>query len=452
MRILNGTCETQLAAEMLCLEHGARAVGPDLAPLPPPHAPWPLIAIPPATKAAVPYSVHYRPAVGVVFYTRPANFDVAAFVHRIRALLGASDAHLRGYRACAASPAAVLRYKGRAREGASTIIAGPRAPPTKLPRVGVVPARLLVFTPPDHAVVPRHWSVAAVFTWVFMPIEVALKASLEGYSSAANANALVAGLVFDAAAILGAARVPRDVDTITPTDLGCASLPAGFDPAPILLLCGPRAPGALVIDGATVTFAGSYRNMRRQSAQDAARHALGVAALPVMPWNEALAAGDGRDTCIICHVPLAGAVVVARQMRSAPNVHNRMFPPGYTVGTDLNATVAFCRFCCPPLECLRDHMHGVCARAIVPRTLAEACAAYPAYAPLAPLLTGVVRAVPNVANAYSLETKTYGEIVLAGGTLGAFPTVACPAIGALRLPAFPQLNLISVAAIPAAPV
>ncbi len=449
MRILNGTCETQLAAEMLCLEHGARAVGPDLAPLPPPHAPWPLIAIPPATKAAVPYSVHYRPAVGIVFYTRPAGFDVSAFVHRVRALLArASDAHLRGYRACAASPAAVLRYKGRAREGASTIIAGPRAPPVKLPRAGgVVPARLLLFTPPDHIVIPRHWSVAAVFTWVFMPIEVALKASLEGYSGAANANALVAGLVFDAASILGAPLAPRDIDTLTPTDLGCVPLPAGFDPAPILQLCGPRAPGALVIDGATVTFAGSYRNMRRQSAQDTATRALEIAVLPVMPWDEVKAA----DTCVICHVPLAGTVVVARQMRSAPNLHNQMFPPGYVVGQELNVAVAFCRFCCPPMECLRVHMGGACVRAVVPRTLAEACAAYPAYAPLAPLLTGVVHVIPNVANAYSLETKTYGEIVLAGGALGAFPTIACPAVGALRLPAFSQLNLISVAA-PIAPL
>lgn len=457
MRILGqleggaAAAERQLAAEMLNMEIGARAFGADGAPLAPPHAPWPLIAVPAATTAGVPYEVHYRPAVGVVYYTRPDRFSVQALVRRLVPLLEAAGAaHLQGYRAAAASPAAVLRYQGRARAG--TTVKGPCDPPARLAREGAkIPARLMVFTPDTSTEAPRHWSVAAVFTWVFMPIEAALRASREGYSSMANVNALVAGLVFDAAGICGGdGPAARDVDLLTINELGLVPVPLGIDAAGVAGLCGRGSKGALVI-GTTgrVTFAGSYRNL---TANSATMTAQAVAALASEPWAHAMAA-SGDTLCALCRTPHGGeAAVVARQltgsitpgpnqthtpMRYNPNNNRPLQPPA-------TATV-LCRFCCPP--CLAEHMGGALTRSMPPLTAAQACAASASHAALAPLLGSTARAVPGVVGAFILETPAHGTIIITGGHLGGFPTIAHPAVGRLRHPIIAQLNLIKDTAI-----
>src|SRR5262245_6727434 len=106
--------ERRLVRSMLCMEHGAVAVGPDCAPLPPPHEPWPTVRLSPVTKKGLPAEAHYRPTVGIVFYTVGPAFSVRELVGRVAARLGElPEDHLRGHRAVAATPCSMLRHAGR---------------------------------------------------------------------------------------------------------------------------------------------------------------------------------------------------------------------------------------------------------------------------------------------------------------------------------------------------
>jgi hypothetical protein len=313
-----------------------------------------------------------------------------------------------------------------------------------------VPARLMLFTPSTYTDAPRHWSVAAVFTWVFMPIEAALRASREGYSTMANVNALVAGLVYDAAGVCSAADGPaaRDVDLLTINELGLVPVPPGLDAAGVARLCGKDAKGALVIGGAgSVTFAGSYRNLVTNGHAMPAR---AVAALASEPWEHALAAA-GDAACVLCRAPLGGEdAVVARRLTGAtapPVGLTQTHAPMRANAAGANGplqpaatAIMLCRFCCPP--CLTEHMGGALTRTTPALTAAQACAASAPHAALAPLLGGTARAVPGVGGAYILETQAHGAIVITGGQLGGFPSIAHPAVGRLRQPIIAQLNLI----------
>ena len=141
MRIVRPTdgalaAERRLASVMLCLEAGALAFGPDLAPRPPPHEPWPAIPVRPVTARGLPVTVTYRPTVGIVFYTASQAFRIAELVRRLQALLDAApDGHLMGRHAIAATPFTVLRQKGRIAGGSALVGGGgsPSAGPTPRP-------------------------------------------------------------------------------------------------------------------------------------------------------------------------------------------------------------------------------------------------------------------------------------------------------------------------------
>ena len=193
--------ERRLISIMLCLEHGAAAFGPDMAPLPRPHAPWPVVTVPPVTARGLPTEVHYRPTVGVVFYTASEGFDIKQFVHRVSAALGAAgNAHLKTHRAAAVTPAITIRHASRAIDG--HVVIGPKKCFRK-PAASCVgdhyPARILMWTPPADRALPPHYSIRAAFTWVFMPVTAALDVTpLYGM---AEVNALISSAFYDGAMV-----------------------------------------------------------------------------------------------------------------------------------------------------------------------------------------------------------------------------------------------------------
>jgi hypothetical protein len=483
MRIIaptDGTvaAERRLAAWMLCMEHGCLAYGPDLAPLPPPHEPWPRVALPPLTDAGLPVVAHYRPAVGLVFYTAGEAFRVAQLVERLNGLLArVPEDHLRGLRAVAATPVSVLRHKGRV--GGGTVVVGPRKPFEKPgARKGPLPARLLLYTPEAALELPCHFSVRAAFTWVFMPVTAAL--AIRDVDSMAAANALIASLLYDAGALARRAEgadffrlsledfdLPGLPPFLAPRGAGARRPPAG-GPRPCsgsdseLLLggaagLGGAGCGALVVSPAdgSLSYVGQHLDLR------AGGRPADVHRLPLAPWDPAaLAARDGgpreAHQCCVCDAPLGGDAVLVEGAR-APlvNPHRGQWayfpqaPGAPLLPAGARQGLLLCLPCWGALgsaDCLPRHMEARVSRTVVPGSQALACAACPGFEGLAPLLDGCVRPVPGAPGAFVVQTRADGPgagaaLVLAGEKLGPFPALTAAGVAALRLPVVAGLRL-----------
>ena len=226
---------------MLNLEHGALVVDPDsLQPLPPPHAIWPVVVLPPRTAEGHPCTIHYRPTVGVVYYTQAQGEDVEGLVAGVASMLErAGDAHLRQRNyAVAATPAAVLRHTGRV--SCCNVIFGPRKNHAASPggancRPGdLLPARLLVYTADGVTTPPAHYGRAG-FTWVFMPIAAALAIGERGFDSMPAVNASISAIFFDG----GRASTLRDGAEVSLLAEDHFEVP----PVPDLFAGGPRRGG-----------------------------------------------------------------------------------------------------------------------------------------------------------------------------------------------------------------
>jgi hypothetical protein len=456
----------RLAAEMLCLEHGARAVGPDLQLLPAPHAPWPVVTLPPVTTGGAPCGVHWRPTVGVVYYALAGRDRVADLVADLSARLDrAGDAHLRGGRAVAATPSTVLRHRGRIAGGHA--IAGPRKcyrkAAARADRADL-PARLLLWTPPDDHEPPPHYSIRAAFTWVFMPVIAALEISRAGFDSAAAVNAVVSAVFYDGA------RISRLADGGGALALAVADFGA-VDPPPFLAAPAagrPLAPpgGAFVVDrGGRLTYVGRALSLTVAEARRVwppdllLRRALAAEAWAppsiLMTGGARRAGPEDRDfQCLSCAAPLGGAAVVVRGARAARHGQhgNLMFraaaAPGKLLagvaedGRDADAGVLMCPFCWNSLEapeCLTAHMGGArVTYTVLPFSQAEAAAACPGYEQIATLLAGAAAPLPGAPGAFTVTTPADGpgagaRVILAGEKMGRFPAIAHPAIAAAKL-------------------
>jgi hypothetical protein len=465
--------ESRLIAEMLCLEHGARAFGPDGKPLPEPHEPWPIVKLHPITATGIPSIIHYRPTVAVVYYTLLPKSSPRALMERLAAALErAGDAHLRGYRAVAATPATVLRQKGRVNGG--TVIVGARKCVKKrnAEKAGY-PARLLQLAAPDDGP-PPHYSIGAGFTWVFMPITAALAIGAANFESMPAVNATLSAVYYDESQI---STIPdgSDVARLTIGDFGAGDPPLFLGDAEALRTQAGRAHHEIVPEGGAVlidldgrlTFVGRLLTLHLKPGQGAWPPGRGLEQLPTEAWAPKtvlrLSARPGgadetsRDfQCVNCAAPLGGAVAVIRAPRAprAPEyqglygIHKREWsyipaaPNSLLLkGAEADIGVLLCAFCWDALEspaCLTDHLGARVARTVLPFSQAEAAAACPGYETLAPLLAGRAAQLAGTEGAYVVTTPAGppadgASVILACEKLGRYPSITDPVIAASKL-------------------
>lgn len=472
MRVIKPTdgviaAERRLVAAMLCMEHAALAYGPDLVLRPAPHEPWPTVQVRPLTAKGLPIAVHYRPTVGVVFYTAGQAFQVGQLVNRLSQLLDTvPEDHLRAYRAVAATPSSTLRHKGRVSGG--NLVVGPRKCYKKaVAEKAGLPARLLLWTPESDTELPPHYSIRAAFTWVFMPVTAAL--ALTGFDSMAAVNAMVASIFYDAGMVSRLAD-GADFYRLTLDDFDFPRLPAFLAPpapeaATIVTPVGlGAASGALVVtppgaDGrdGTLAYVGQHLCLRANPQRG---HGLpAFMQLAPAPWDPEtlLTRGPDQYQCCACEAPIGGdAVVIQGPKAPTTNQHREWYwcstPPGTPLLRGDGKGLLLCLACWNALEspdCLSRHMGARVSRTTVPFTQAQVCAVCPGYEGLAPLLAGAVRPVQGVVGAYAVTTRADGPgggvvVVLAGEKLGQFPALTVPDIAALRLPVVASLRLAEV--------
>lgn len=174
-----------LVQEMLNIERGNR-YGQN----------WPVVVIPPKTKAGSQTTIHYKSTVGVVYFTSSAfgkssHFTVPEIVHNVFKEISQHTDHLMGYRAVSASTTAITRHTNRINR--ETIICGPSSKAIKLTMDPLeMPARILKWSFETEA--PVHFSKGCAFTWYFIPIETCI--DMPPVSSE-NVNALISSVLID---------------------------------------------------------------------------------------------------------------------------------------------------------------------------------------------------------------------------------------------------------------
>ena len=472
----------RLAAEMLCIEHGACAIGPDLKPLPAPHKPWPVVEIPPLTEQGLPYTVHYRPTVGIVYYTAGNDFIINRFVEQIANLLNqVSDKHLHAYRAISASPSTVMRHKGRT--VSETLIVASRKCYKKpvMSLVCPLPSRLLQWTPPDVTEIPLHYSIKAGFTWVFMPVSVAFTLGVDGFNSMASVNAVVSAVFYDHSN----ASIVEDGKLIK---LLRPSLFKNIAPPPFLKSFGkikafenqeetetiyeelrPTRGAILIENSGKMTFIG-HSDALAASAQGFPWPLTANAQwekLPTETWNPENILLSKKHcmafVCVNCLAPIGGDAIVMRNPRKPKEqfhngwVYNYRTASGELIldGGNAKKGLLLCPFCWNSFEssCLVSHMKARLTRTVIPFSQSEVATMCPGYERLAPVLSGRAVAMDSVPGAFIIITKESeprGAFILTIPLYGKYPTITNPRIAGMGLPVITNVPLIEVRRHPAA--
>lgn len=184
----------RVVAHMLNIEAGAVAYVVEdgrIAAAAPPHAPWPLVVVPPVTTEGRPWHVHYRASTGVVYHTanqleEPALFD------QLTALLAAAPAgHLAAPRAAFGTTTAVVRlgWHGPESTGETEKAIGLR----RAERAALARRSLVRVNRPNAI---SHVSKTGPFVWYFAPVSVAAT-MCECNMTPPVVNALVAAVIYD---------------------------------------------------------------------------------------------------------------------------------------------------------------------------------------------------------------------------------------------------------------
>src|SRR3989338_11289767 len=151
----------RIASLMLCMEHGAKAYNFDLTERDHPHDAWPTIPLKAMTKKGFDTTVHYKPSVGIIYYTPSDELDIKKFIDNIVSELETiPHDHLLEKRAVAAASSSVFYCSKPVY--IETVVK--RIEATK-PKDNNRVTRLLYWTMNDSKQLPPHYSTNAVFTW-----------------------------------------------------------------------------------------------------------------------------------------------------------------------------------------------------------------------------------------------------------------------------------------------
>lgn len=239
--------ETTLVATMLNMEHGALAYDAKGEPLPAPHAPYPTVTIPAASRHGRAMRYHLRPTVGYVFYTANLAFRLDAFIQRVADALSArGHEHIAALRVADITPHASIKTRRHGEGGADGALLTEKAciPATVVTKslaeyvqrdgeAPPLPARILASLPWLDGKLHSHISRCAGFTWIFASAAAIIESSttvLEGAPTATGGrapsssvpatvyatqfNARTASILYDVASLATCAD-GADIDRVT---------------------------------------------------------------------------------------------------------------------------------------------------------------------------------------------------------------------------------------------
>jgi len=455
----------RIAALMLNFEHGALVRGANGEELPPPHKPFPIVELSSITDDGLPTTIHYKPTVGVIFYTAARGFNVETLAEELsNHLEAAGDDHLRGYRTVAATPSTVMRHKARVVGG--HVLKGPRACyRNSRTTTDPLPSRLFNWVPPDaNGMLPLHYSIRAAFTWVFMPITHAIK--VERFNTMSQVNAMMSSILYDAGNIC-IHEDHTEIRKVKDSDFVCYDPPQTL--ARVWHRCGTMlnstsavlivdpAVGVMEISGTSSTLFGT------RASQTALSHNSPTERVPwtsqqgeplkFEPWEGInLHEEDGAHTCVFCEIPASDNMVVIRGgIVPAAGVHrewefNQLNPgePLFSPGDHEKGRLLCCR-CWNSLSsssCITTHLNAQLSYTTVPMNQARAFADHPRYSAIGRLLEGTIR--PSEINGAFILTIDGEEAVLCAKKLGNYPRLTCPGISELQLPVLSRLRIAEI--------
>jgi len=477
MQVINSVDQTQdvlesrLAAEMLCLEHGARVYNPDLTIAPKPHALWPSITINPTTDRGLPYTIQYKPCVGVVYYSERDQFRVSQFINRIIRLLDdAGDDHLTSHRTIGATPSTIIWRKGGVSSGYH--YAGNSTCPVNYldDETQSVVARYFLYTTKSDFARPPHYSTRGAFTWVFKHIASAVHMGRIKRYTIRTINATVAGIVYDAANITNLAdgssvdrlkhdhfksftrpnfiKIFRSADggTIT-NDIGHISTINEYNTT------------ALMIDiNANLKLLGNYKLTPTDPPKPQIDEEKWDPTTIVYKEEGSPACmgttSDRGFTCLTCAVPLGGDAIVLRNVSTPKYFHvdycnhdggiartRAQYSP---LGGDLIGGYLMCVPCWNSMDdsCTK-HLDMVATRTVIPFSQGDACISCPGYSALGPILNGRATFIsedPKI-GAVLVDTPCGSQVILAAQSLGYYPDILHAYIARLGTYTIAQVRL-----------
>ena len=439
----------RLAAVMLWAEMGKIAVGDDLSALPEPHLPWPVVPLPAQTEQGQAAEAHYWPTVGIVLYTEPEEFRVAALVDEVAALLRGTDAHLLARaETVVAAPYSVLQRPASVRS--ETKVVGPHKPRWRAKdRPKIPPTRVLLYVPRDDSApkLPPYCSVAAAFTWVFMPVASFLYALSREGDGMNRFNALVASVLYDAGEQIRA-QDGAEVFDLSAADFAAAPLPQLFKGFRLSVVSGWDDGCALVVKATgDLECVGRGQSFAPQNTVEPVP--LPIAVEPLDEDTLCLP-GAGVYQCCYCRVPIGGAAVVLRDVVTVAfcdrHYHAPYLPPPgrhLFVGALANRGVLLCSWCWSALgRGCSWHLRARVSTVRLPVTQAESAARLGLW-PLAELLSCTARAVPGMLGAFEASNQKGLHLLLTGANLGENPVLQHRRLWALGLPVLSELRIIS---------
>lgn len=410
MRVLKpGPADGQIdniVSEMLFIERGTRN-----------GAPWPIITMDPITKNGLPYIIHYRPSVGIIYYTLNVEHKIKDLVESISKKLK-DDSHLCTV-ISAATPNTVMRQKSRIAGG--NIIVGPRKCYKKsIVEKSNLPARLLQWTPIDDLEPPPHYSIHAAFTWVFMPVTVALTIENSGFHSMSAVNATVSAIFYDGANLSNFSN-DDEVTTLKFTNFKHVKLPSILESSMADIPAFTK--GVILIDqSGFMTYVGRTLNLHTRTIKQTY-----INTLPEIPWDPSNiipnlnhADDDTRKNfqCISCLSPLSKGPVV-------------LF-----YDEELKIKTLLCKFCWAALD-----PQITATQTIFPYSQVETAAACPGYGVISKIISGTATPIDNSEGAFVVSFNDMPNIIIAGKKLGQYPSITNMAISTAGLAVIPSLAL-----------
>jgi hypothetical protein len=408
-----------LVSEMLFIERGTRNDARN-------GVPWPTITMDPITKGGLPYIIHYRPSVGVIYYTLSVEAKIKDLVESISNKLN-DESHLYTV-ISAATPNTVMRQKSRITGG--NIIVGPRKCYKKsIAEKTNLPARLLQWTPIDDLETPPHYSIHAAFTWVFMPVTVALNIENIGFNSMSVVNATVSAIFYDGADLSNFSN-DDEVDMLKFVDFKHVKLPLVLESSMADILAFTK--GVILIDkSGFMTYVGRALNLHTRLIKQTC-----INTLPEIPWdpsniipnvNHADDATRKNFQCISCLSPLSKGPVVL------------------LIGEEYQKKTLLCKFCWAALD-PQITVPGGATHTIFPYSQVETAAACPGYEVISKIISGKAAPLDNSEGAFVVSfddssNNNIPNIIIAGKNLGHYPSITNIAISTSGLAVIPKLAL-----------